>query len=118
MTHRPLLRVIEPISVQKEARTAVVDRITPTSSNAVIHNISGFNAPVGVTMSHDGAFAYVINSGDGSVSVIDTSDYSVVSTMPVGNLPMGAAVSADGNTIYIANSNSAIVSVITITPSG
>ncbi len=40
----------------------------------------------------DGAFVYVTNSGDGTVSVIDTSMNAVVGTVTVGNTPQGIAI--------------------------
>lgn len=56
--------------------------------------------------------AYVPNSDDGDVSVINTTTQSVIGTITVGSIPACAAVSSDGTRTYIANENSETVSVI------
>jgi YVTN family beta-propeller protein len=58
------------------------------------------------------ARAYITNSGDGTVSVIDTTNNTVVMTIPVGRKPFGVAVTPDGSKVYIANSGDGTVSVI------
>jgi YVTN family beta-propeller protein/beta propeller repeat protein len=62
-----------------------------------------------------GPYAYIANSGDGNVSVIDTATNKVTAMIPVGNYPMGVAVTLDGKKVYVANSNSNTVSVIDTT---
>jgi YVTN family beta-propeller protein len=57
--------------------------------------------------------AYVVNSGDGTVSVIDTATNTVVGIpIPVGREPFGVAVIPDGKHAYVANRGSNNVSVI------
>ena len=58
--------------------------VVDTASNAVIATISVGTAPHGITTSANGAYAYVANSGDGTVSVIDTNTLSVGATTPAG----------------------------------
>lgn len=48
-------------------------------------------------------FAYVVNSGDDTVSVIDTATDTVTATVPVGEFPMGVAVSPDESKVYVTN---------------
>jgi YVTN family beta-propeller protein len=58
-------------------------------------------------------FAYVVNSGDGTVSVIDTATNTVVGTpIPVGDSPFLVAVAPDGKHAYVTNLTSNTVSVI------
>jgi YVTN family beta-propeller protein len=58
-------------------------------------------------------FAYVVNSGDGTVSVIDTATNTVVGLpIPVGKEPFGVDVTPDGKHAYVANRGSNNVSVI------
>src|ERR1700731_5405963 len=58
-------------------------------------------------------FAYVVNGGDGTVSVIDTATNTVVGIpIPVGREPFGVAVTPDGKHAYVANRGSNNVSVI------
>jgi YVTN family beta-propeller protein len=60
----------------------------------------------------EAALAYITNSGDGTVSVIDTTNNTVVNTIPVGRKPFGVAVTPDDSKVYIANSGDNTVSVI------
>ncbi len=57
-------------------------------------------------------FAYIANSGSGTVSVIDTEIRAVVVTVAVGNEPFGVAVNAAGTRAYVGNRASNSVSVI------
>ena len=57
-------------------------------------------------------FAYIPNSNDDTVSVIDTASNTVVATVPVGGRPMAVAVLPDGSRVYIANNDDDTVSVI------
>src|ERR1044072_2664410 len=54
---------------------------------------------------------YVTNSGNNTVSVIDTATNTVVATIPVGS-PQGIAVTPNGAFAYVANADSNTVSVI------
>ena len=56
--------------------------------------------------------AYITNTGDNTVSVINTNTGLVTATIPVGSQPEAISVSADGNKVYVANNNSNNVSVI------
>ena len=51
------------------------------------------------------AFAYVVNSGSNTVSVVDigTTPPTVVATVPVGTNPYGVALSSDGKRAYVTN---------------
>jgi len=60
----------------------------------------------------EAALAYITNSGDDTVSVIDTTNNTVVNTIPVGRKPFGVAVTPDDSKVYIANSGDNTVSVI------
>jgi|SRR3954463_2303619 len=55
-------------------------------------------------------FAYVTNSGSGTVSVIDTTTDIVTATVGVGSRPFGVA--ANSTRVYVTNSGSNDVSVI------
>lgn len=57
-------------------------------------------------------FAYITNSGDNTVSVIDTATNAVTATIAVGKYPYGVAVHPDGSTVYVTNTEDATVSVI------
>jgi YVTN family beta-propeller protein len=57
-------------------------------------------------------FAYVPNSGDNSVSVIDLATNAVVATVSVGSRPEAAAVHAGTARAYVSNAGSNSISVI------
>lgn len=59
-----------------------------------------------------GPYAYITNSGDNNVSVIDTATNKVTATIHVGNGPIGVAITPDGSKVYVVNGNDDTVSVI------
>jgi YVTN family beta-propeller protein len=59
--------------------------------------------------------AYITNSADNTVSVIDTGTGSVVATIPVGRDPIGVVVLPSGAKVYITNYQDHTVSVIDTT---
>jgi len=59
-----------------------------------------------------GPFAYIANSSDSTVSVIDISTNSVVATVVVGGSPYGVAVNSTGTRVYVSNAISNDISVI------
>lgn len=61
-------------------------------------------------------FAYITNSFDNSLSIIDTANNTVAATIAsVGLGPHGVAVSADGKRVYVANLDEQSVSVFDTT---
>lgn len=56
--------------------------------------------------------AYVTNSGDNTVSVVNLLVNTAVTTIPVGNTPVGLDITPDGRFVYVANSADNTVSVI------
>jgi YVTN family beta-propeller protein len=69
-------------------------------------------APVGLAVTPDGRFVYVVVSFLGTVCVIDTATNMVVKTIPVELTPLGIAVNPDGSFVYVTNGVSGTVSVI------
>jgi YVTN family beta-propeller protein len=57
-------------------------------------------------------YAYITNSGDNLVAVIDTFTAAVITTVRVGNEPTGVAVNPAGTRVYVTNSGDSTVSVI------
>ncbi|WP_169846809.1 ricin-type beta-trefoil lectin domain protein, partial [Rhodococcus marinonascens] len=72
------------------------------------------NTPAGVAVTPDGSRVYVINTGDDTVSVIDTATNTVVNAIPVGKLPNRVAITPDGSHAYVTNTLDNSVSVIAI----
>ena len=61
---------------------------------------------------HTAPLAFVPNSSDGTVSVIDTSTDTAFQTITVGSGPQGVAVAPGGGSLFVANSFDGTVSVI------
>ena len=57
-------------------------------------------------------YAYVPNSMDNNISVIDTATNKVIASVSVGDQPYGIAITPDGKKVYVANQGSNTVSVI------
>lgn len=73
--------------------------------------------PVNLTVLPSGKKIYVVNTGDNSVTVIDTSNNSVVTTIvdPQFSNPVWAVPSGDSSHVYVVNRGSSVVSVIDAT---
>ncbi|MBI1815238.1 MAG: YncE family protein [Deltaproteobacteria bacterium] len=65
--------------------------------------VSVFALVISAQSAHATVMAYVSNSGDNTISVIDTSTNTVTATIPVGSSPGALAVSPDGAQVYVAN---------------
>jgi RHS repeat-associated protein len=88
-------------------------RITyPYGAASTSANVTVGTTPVSCTYSLDGSKLYVLNSGSGTVSVINTSSNTVSSTITVGTSPSSMTLSPDGSLLYVANNGSGNVSVI------
>lgn len=85
---------------------------TAMNTGSVVATIPVGGIAQGVSISPDGASAYVANNGDNTVSVIDTTTRTVVATVPVGGGPFGLSVTPDGALVYVANEFQGGVSVI------
>lgn len=74
--------------------------------------------PVALAVSPDARLVYVVNRGEGSISVVDTAAWSVKRTFPLGqSTPNGIAVSASGKRAYVGTAFGFIV-VIDLTRIG
>lgn len=77
---------------------------TNNTSNSVVATI--------VTTPATSGYAYITNSGDGTVSVINVATNKVIATIPTGSGAVGVSVSPDGKWAYVANHYANSVSVI------
>ncbi|AKB50848.1 cell surface protein [Methanosarcina barkeri str. Wiesmoor] len=50
-----------------------------------------------------GPYAYITNSGDNNISVIDTATNKVTAMIPVGSQLGGVAITLDGKKVYVTN---------------
>jgi YVTN family beta-propeller protein len=53
--------------------------------------------------SHVKTYVYIANSGDDTVSVIDTATDTVIHTVSIGSYPCAVAVTPDGSKVYVAS---------------
>ena len=78
----------------------------------------------GVVITPDGTLAYVTNTADNTVSVINTATNTVVSTLPVGLSPLVAGICSNGNALlgtgltFRANTGGALACTQASGPSG
>ena len=75
---------------------AVVMPVSPASAKTVVSTIKVGVWPSGIAVNPAGTFAYVANSGSGSVSKINLATDTVVATIKVGGDPEGIAVNTAG----------------------
>jgi YVTN family beta-propeller protein len=75
---------------------------------------SGFNGKMSSSEPASGPFerAYVANTCDNTVTVIDTGTNTVVATIPVDPKPVGVAITPDGTRAYVTSAGGTSVSVI------
>jgi YVTN family beta-propeller protein len=86
--------------------------VISTASNTVTATISVGNRPYGVAVTPNGAYVYVTNFAENSVSVISTASNTVTATISVGNWPYVVAVTPNGAYVYVTNYLDNSVSVI------
>jgi len=65
-----------------------------------------------VAITPNGAFAYVGNTCDSTISVINTATNTVVATVAVGSQPQNMALTPDGALAYTSNFMTGNLSVI------
>jgi YVTN family beta-propeller protein len=120
-THHQKQRWVRPLG--RPTHPTIPRRwVSPDSTHPTILRLfrvlvrRGFPALVGIafsaTVAQGAPFAYITNSGDNTVSVIDTATNTVTATVTVGALPFGVAVTPDGARVYVTNFGSDNVSVI------
>ncbi|MGH3534155.1 MAG: YncE family protein, partial [Pseudonocardiaceae bacterium] len=68
--------------------------------------------PRDIVWAPDGRFAYVVNEGSNSVSVIDAGTNQVTATIPTGASPSSIAVLPSGMEAYVANLDTGTVTVL------
>ena len=63
-------------------------------------------------------WAYIANTVDGTVSVIDTESFATIATVTVGTEPQAVVSSPNGRFVYVANANDNTVQVIDTNTNG
>lgn len=81
------------------------DRITKvdTATFARIGEITGFNKVRGLSISRDGRRLYAANSGENTISIVDTNSGTTLQKVPVGQDPYGAALAPNEQILLSGN---------------
>lgn len=113
----PTLMALVPgggqLLVTAQGRDAVI--VVDTASLSVEDTVPVGAAPTGIDVTADGSTAYVVNSGDDSVSILDLMTGSSTETpLPSGAGANQIALSPDGRWAYITNSFDGTVSVLAL----
>ena len=84
--------------------TVTISAADSTPTLTPVATVSVGDTPVQGVVSPDGRYVYVVNMGDGSLSIVDTGSNAVVKTVTgVGDKPVDVAVSPDGEHVYVAS---------------
>jgi YVTN family beta-propeller protein len=59
-----------------------------------------------------GVYAYITNSADNTVNIINVNTSVITATIPVGAFPFGVSTSPDGSKAYIVNGSAGSITVI------
>jgi len=82
------------------------------SADPVIATVAVGRAPWRVVVDGASGRVFVVNRGDGTVSVLDSAAASLVTTTLVGSDPVAAAVDERTRRVFVANNGDATVSVL------
>jgi YVTN family beta-propeller protein len=80
--------------------------------DTVVSTISVGSAPLRVAVDPLSDIAYLTNSGDNSLSVVDLQSLNETNRIGVGNNPIGLAISQSLGRVYIANTSGNNISVV------
>ncbi|PWT94311.1 MAG: hypothetical protein C5B55_02930 [Blastocatellia bacterium] len=108
-------RQSSPIALSGDDRTLL--NVNPEANTVSVFDVSGSSLtklteikvgrdPESVAVQSDGSFAYVANSLDGTVSVVNLKKHKVKDTFKVGAEPSAVVLSPNGTRLYVANSSS------------
>jgi YVTN family beta-propeller protein len=93
------------VNVNPEANTISVFDVSGTAL-VKLDEVKVGRDPESVAVQPDGTSAYVANSFDGTVSVVNLKNLKVKDVLTVGVEPSAVAVSPNGTRLYVANSSS------------
>ena len=93
----------------------ILDATAANAASATLVPVG--RAPAHVIVDARGERAYVSNSEDDAVSVVDASRGSVVGSIPTAASPHGLRMSPDGREIYVAATKANAVSIIDVATS-
>ena len=98
-------------SADNVLRTLTFAAVAQTPNTVVATIPAGQDSPQWIAFNATGTRGYVVNQGNGTVSVIDTATGAVTATITAGSQPTNAALGPNGN-IYVSNQGDGSVTVI------
>ena len=100
------------VSTHAQVNSGLVTVIDTATYNIVANIAVGPN-PTGLALDSSGSRLYVVNSGDNTLSVIDTSTNQVIGApVPIADRPYDIVVSSDDTRIYISAENVGKIQVL------
>ena len=79
-----------------------------------VNDVATGPVPNYAAASPDGAYVYVSNAGNNTISQLDTKRWIVRKNIEVGDAPEHLVISADGKTMYVNNTGDGTVSVVSL----
>lgn len=83
-----------------------------TTATGAVTDVPVGAKPTSVSLTPNGAFAYVTNAEGDDVSVLRADTNAVVRKIRVGRMPIKAAVTPDGSLLYVVNHHDNSLSVV------
>jgi len=100
------------VSTHAESNDGLVT-VIDTSTYKIVANIPVGKNPTGLVVNPGGTRLYVLNSGDNTMSIIDTGTNAIVGQpVPVGAGPYDVVVSPDGKQLYVSAESAGAIQVL------
>lgn len=108
----------KPSNIPPIIAAALINNLTTDCSSLICPTAlaNSFSSPRAIAITPNGKYAYITNSGNDSVSIIDLQTNQIAcSSILVGDNPLSMAITPNGAKIYVANENSDTASIISTT---
>ena len=118
----PLAALSGPVEISADGIAAdnsmyfyIIPQSLDPCSDIIANTSTGTKSTHSADVTPDGAFAYITNPGEGSVTAVSLTNLQSV-TIPVGSTPMKIDINPLGTRAYVTNFYSHNVSVIDLVP--
>lgn len=92
----------------------VFGKCLPVAPNTVVATISVGTDPIGIAVTPNNAFVYVVNTADSTVSMINAATKSVVKTIIGFDSPYSIAINPAGTLAYVTNTENNTISIVSL----
>jgi YVTN family beta-propeller protein len=90
----------------------VIDRVSGTIVNTITQDQGSFYNPMAIAFNPpSGAFAYIANFGNGTISIISTSSFDL-QTVVTGTDPESIVFTPDDSNVYVLNTSSETITIL------